>query len=70
MSEPGTVKRRGRPPKRTTRKLDNGDEPASASDALGSRDAPSYSVQEDVLIYTTEPASRLVQATVHLVVCA
>lgn len=66
MTEPATVKRRGRPPKRSTRKVDNLDEPASASEALDSRDAPSYSVQEDVLIYTTEPASRLIQATVRL----
>ena len=65
MTEPATVKRRGRPPKRSTRKVDNLEEPASASEALDSRDAPSYSVQEDVLIYTTEPASRLIQATVR-----
>lgn len=66
MNEPTTVKRRGRPPKKSTRRVENADEPASASEPLDSRDAPSYSVHEDVLIYTTEPASRLIQATVSV----
>ena len=55
MSEPSATKRPRRVGRRTTRKNELTEELASGSEALDSRDAPSFSVQEDVLVYRTEP---------------
>ena len=55
MSEPGSVKRAARGRRKTTRRTEVVDDFASGSEALDSRDAPSVSVQEEVLVYRTEP---------------
>ena len=55
MSEPSATKRPRRVGRRTTRKNELTEELASGSEALDSRDAPSFSVQEDILVYRTEP---------------
>ncbi len=56
MSEPGSARKVGRGRRKTARKNELTDEFASGSEALDSRDAPSFSVQEEVLVYRTEPA--------------
>ena len=56
MSEPSATKRPRRGGRKPTRKTDLlTEELASGSEALDSRDAPSFSVQEDILVYRTEP---------------
>lgn len=55
MSEPSATKRPRRVGRRTARKNELTEDLASGSEALDSRDAPSFSVQEDVLVYRTEP---------------
>ena len=66
MSEPGSVKKAARGRRKTTRKNEITDEFASGSEALDSRDAPSLSVQEDVLVYRTEPAAAVLPYKVIL----
>ena len=55
MSEPSATKRPRRGGRKTTRKNELTDELASGSEAFDSRDAPSISIQEDILVYRTEP---------------
>ena len=64
MSEPSsaTKPKRGRP--RKTRKNELVDEFASGSEPLDSRDAPSVSVQEDVLVFKVDP-NQIVEPEVH-----
>lgn len=65
MSEPGSARKPRRGTRKTTRKNELTDEFASGSEALDSRDAPSFSVQEDILVYRTEPG-QIVGETVLL----
>lgn len=59
MSEPSAVKRPRRGVRKTARRNELTDELASGSEALDSRDAPSFSVQEDILVYRTEPGEAI-----------
>ena len=70
MSEPSAVKRPRRGARKTTRRNELTDELASGSEALDSRDAPSFSVQEDILVYRTEPGEAVllkVESTERLI---